>query len=680
MALSSGRKKQIGRAAGRQLARFTRFVLKTSEIVMDPPNAQSLILEEYPPIVAVWHGQFMMVAALQPEGFEAEAVVARHGDAEVIAEALKPFNVKLARGAGSQGRKFKKERGGVSALRQAIRALQENRAVVITADVPPGPARVAGAGIATLAKLSGRPVVPVAVATSRYKALNTWSRMTINLPYSKLVCVVGDKIWVPDHVTSAVLEQKRQDIETALNDVTARAYRLSGGDATAATPVSAVPVDAPLPEPGVKLKLYRGFTTLVRPLAPILFRQRARRGKEDRARREERYGTASIARPDATVVWFHGASVGEANAVLPLIEQMLKDRDDLFIVLTTGTVTSAALAKGRLGARAVHQFVPYDSPVFARRFLEHWQPDLAVFTESEIWPNLILETSARSVPLALVNGRMSKKSHERWRKNRGLSAPLFSRFRLVLAQSPVNARRFADLGARHVIDAGNLKADAPAPPFDEDLLQTFRRHLRGREIFVAASTHAGEDEHVVAAHRILQRTFPNLCTIIVPRHPERGTSIAEMAKSMGLRVAQRSLGQWPTEACDVFIADSIGELGLYYALTDIAFVGGSFIDHGGQNPLEAVRLSAAVLTGPSQHSFSEAYRALINCGAVREVASGEDLAATVAQLMADRAAQANMVQAGHTCLEALGGALALTTEALLDLLPREPEERLRASQ
>lgn len=682
MALSPQRKKQLARAAGRQLARFTRFVHKTSNVIMEPADGQARVLQDYPPIIAVWHGQFMMVASLQPEGFEADAVVARHGDAEVIAEALLPFNVRLVRGAGSQGRAFKKERGGVSALRQAVRALEQNRAVVITADVPPGPARIAGNGVVTLAKLSGRPIIPVAVATSRYTSLNTWSRMTFNLPYSTMACVVSDKIWVPHDATAEDIERKRQDVERALNAATQKAYDVAGVDAMRATPVSAVPRDAPLPKLGVKLNLYRGFTALVRPLAPLLYAERARRGKEESARRNERYGIASHPRPErGALAWVHAASVGEANAVLPVVDRLLAARADLNVVLTTGTVTSAAMVRGRIGPRVVHQYVPFDSASFARRFLQHWRPDLAIFTESEIWPNLILEAASTGIPLALVNGRMSKKSHTKWRKNRGLSLPLFARFKVVLAQNGQMARRFADLGARHVITAGNLKVDAPAPPVDDQQLSQFRSALAGRVIFVAASTHDGEEAEIIQAHRLLKPSFRQLCTIIAPRHPQRGTSISELAKGMGLRVGQRSLAQFPTEATDIFVADTIGELGLYYSLTDIAFVGGSLINHGGQNPLEAVRLGAAIVTGGSQHNFADIYRTLRNAGAMREISSGETLAETVAALLTDKIEIARMVSAGHAAVKELEGALALTTSELLNWLPAaSAEEASRAAE
>lgn len=681
MRLSHRRKLQLARGAGRQLARFTRAVLRTSDVHFVPEDGQNQVLEDYPPIIAVWHGQFMMVASLQPEGFEADAIVARHGDAEVIAEALKPFNVQLVRGAGSAGRKFKKERGGVRALREAVRTLKSGRAVVTTADVPPGPARVAGAGIVTLARLSGRPIVPVAVATSRYRSLNTWSRMTINLPYSKLVCVVGEKIWVPAEASAAQQEQLRQLVEQSLRDATAKAYENAGVDATRATPPAAMDRTAPRPKPGPKLKLYRGLTHLARPLAPMLIRYRARRGKEDQARSEERYGTPSIDRPNNhVVVWVHAASVGETNAVLPVVNRLLDMREDIFVVLTTGTVTSAAMAKTRLGPRACHQFVPIDTPAFARRFLNHWQPDLAIFTESEIWPNLILEASQSKTPIALVNARMSKRSHSRWRKNRGLSLPLFARLDTVLAQNAMMARRFSDLGARHVITAGNLKVDAPPPPINDDALGALTAAVAGRPVLVAASTHEGEEQEVIAAHRVLQNAHPQFLTIIVPRHPERASAISEVVKQMGLRVGQRTLDTLPQSTHDVFIADTIGELGLYYKLSKVAFIGGSLVAHGGQNPLEAVGLDAAIVTGPSQHNFADIYGALLGKGGARQVQDAKDLAETVHTLMSNADQIEQMTGSARDVVREMGGALEATLGALVELLPQQRGEQSRAAE
>ena len=312
-------------------------------------------------------------------------------------------------------------------------------------------------------------------------------------------------------------------------------------------------------------------------------------------------------------MWLHAASIGETNAILPLIEALGAELPALSFLLTTGTVTSAGLARRRLGPRAVHQYVPLDAPSYARSFLDHWRPDLAVFTESEIWPNLILETADAGVPLALVNGRMSFRSFKRWRRASGLLRPLFDRFALVLAQNDTLARRFEELGARSVTAVGNLKIDAPPPPVDARELEALRNALDGRPRLVAASTHEGE-EQIVAAACLLARRLEGVCTIIVPRHPERGTAIAELLESRlcrGAALARRA----PAPRTEIYLADTIGELGLFYALAPVALIGGSLVEQGGQNPIEAIRHGAGILSGPHRQNFRDEYVALQRRGA-----------------------------------------------------------------
>jgi 3-deoxy-D-manno-octulosonic-acid transferase len=414
--------------------------------------------------------------------------------------------------------------------------------------------------------------------------------------------------------------------------------------------------------------------SLLRPFAPLILKIRERNGKEDGRRRGERLGHATMARPNGVLCWVHAASVGETNAVLPVIEALGNARPDLNFLLTTGTVTSAGLAERRLGPRAVHQYVPLDAPEYAARFLDHWQPDLAVFTESEIWPSLILATSARNIPIALVNGRLSHRSRRRWQRNKSTAMPLFGRFNIILAQNERLATGFSALGARNVHSVGNLKIDAPPPPIDLNELERLKAALGGRPVFTAASTHEGEEEPIAAAHRALTRQFENLCTIIAPRHPERGTALAEMLKDLGFTVAQRSLGAVPGPRTDIYIADTIGELGTLYALSPVAFIGGSLIDRGGQNPIEAVRHGVAVLTGPHWQNFRDAYRTLLRHNGVIEVKSAADVAAAVAKLLDDPAELQRMRAGATQALTTLSGALDKTVEALLRYLP---DERLK---
>jgi 3-deoxy-D-manno-octulosonic-acid transferase len=526
----------------------------------------------------------------------------------------------------------------------------------------------------TLARLSGRPIVPVAAASSRFIALNTWSRMTVNLPFSQLAYVAGDPISVPRDADAAALEAARLAVERGLNAATARAYDLAGGDIARIRPTGFPAPDAPPAEPGLRLKAYRTGMSLLRPIAPLVLKIRERSGKEDPYRRDERLGIAGQPRPDGVLVWVHAASVGETNAVLPVIEGLTNARPDITVLLTTGTVTSASLAARRLGPRCIHQFVPLDAPEYAARFLDHWRPDLAVFTESEIWPSLIIETSNRSIPIALVNARLSHRSRSRWQRAKGMAAALFNRFDVVLAQNDRLAFGFGSLGARRVESVGNLKIDAPPPPVDLAELEALKSALSGRPGFVAASTHEGEEEIIAEAHRQLARTFEGFCTAIAPRHPERGTPLAERLKELGFTVAQRSRGALPDARTDIYIADTIGELGTLYALYPVAFIGGSLVERGGQNPIEAVRHGSAVITGPNWQNFPDPYRALLGHDGAIEVNDAAALATAVSALISDPDALDRTRERATGALTTLSGALEKTVTTLLRFLP---DERLK---
>lgn len=661
-------------AAGRSLGGYIAWVDRTSRVVSEPLDAQAALRAGHPGIIATWHGQFMMLVTQWPKELRVGAMVARHGDAELIGKALGRYNVELIRGAGAGQRK--KDRGGAQALRAAVKTLQSGVSFVMTADVPPGPARRCGEGIILLARLSGRPIVPVGAASSRYHALKTWSRMTINMPYSTMGYVVGSPIFVPADADAQLMERKRLEVEASLNAAMKKAYALAGADPARATPPAAG--GAGDSRGKFKLAVYRAGTSMMRPLAPLLLGIRERQGKEDARRRGERFGRANAARPEGGLVWVHAASVGETNAVLPLIHRLGQDRPDLSFLLTTGTVTSAGLAAQRLPARALHQYVPLDAPEYVRAFLDHWQPNLAIFTESEIWPNLIIETTKRNIAMAMVNGRMSQRSYKRWRRNGGFSRPLFSSFDLVMAQNERLAERFGDLGAGHVIAAGNLKIDSPPPPADALELERLQAALSGRPVMVAASTHEGEEAVIAEAHRRLAREVPGFCTIIAPRHPERGTGIGEALKAQGLSIAQRSTGALPTARTDIYIADTIGELGTLYALSPVSFIGGSLIAHGGQNPIEAIRHGSAVVTGPHWHNFKDAYDTLLRHKGAIEVHSADELAVQVARIIRDEAELATMNAKADAALHVLGGALEKTLSALVTLLPAAPG-MLRAS-
>jgi 3-deoxy-D-manno-octulosonic-acid transferase len=381
--------------------------------------------------------------------------------------------------------------------------------------------------------------------------------------------------------------------------------------------------------------LYRGLTAAATPLVIAYLNTRRRRGKEDDVRFAERLGRPGRERPDAPLVWLHAASIGEATSVLALIERMLEERTGLEILLTTGTVAAARLLEPRLPHGARHQFVPADLPGAVGRFLDYWRPDLAVWVESELWPNLVLMTHERNIPMLLLNGRLSAKSHANWSRWRGLARPMLGSFALCLAQDEAQGDRFRELGAPEVASVGDLKSDAKTLPTDDTALDALRREIGDRPRWLAACTHEGEEEVAMAVHLRLAGSRPGLLTVIAPRHPARGDEIAALAAARGLAVARRSFGEPIVPAADIYLADTFGELGVLYSLAGIAFVGGSLIDKGGHNPFEAARLECAVLLGPHTANCSAMAEALTSAGAAETVADAEALAAAVGHLLDD---------------------------------------------
>ena len=410
------------------------------------------------------------------------------------------------------------------------------------------------------------------------------------------------------------------------------------------------------------LRFYRGLSRVATPLAGTLVKHRLKRDKEDEARVGERKGLSGTERPPGPLVWIHGASVGEVLAVAGLVERMRAM--NIRILLTSGTVTSATIVARRFPTDVIHQFIPYDSPRFVARFLDHWQPSFALFVESDLWPNLILSGAERRIPMIVINGRMSQRSFQRWRIAPATMSTLLGRFEMCLVQSQGDADRFAALGSPHVFNTGNLKFDVPAPPADPQKLDQLKQAVQGRPVIVAASTHPGEEEFILDAHRRLASYFPSLLSIIVPRHPERGANLAQIVNAHGLRVTLRSKDRLPSQETDIYVADTLGELGLFYRLSPIVFVGGSLVNHGGQNPIEAIKLGAAVLHGPHVGNFDDIYRALDGAGGARLAGDGEALVKLMGGWLDDRQAQQRASAAGHVVVERLGGALDKTMAAL----------------
>lgn len=374
------------------------------------------------------------------------------------------------------------------------------------------------------------------------------------------------------------------------------------------------------------LKLYAQATSLAAPALRLMLRRRAVKGKEITQRLGERTGIASLPRPAGRLIWVHAASVGETVSALPVINILAAS---VPMLLTTGTLTSATLAAQRLPQNAVHQFVPLDVPCWVNRFLDHWRPDAAVFLESEIWPNLLDACDARGIRRFLINARLSAASTRNWLRVPRLAKNLLGGFAAIQAQSASDAANFRALGAGLVLEWGNLKFHAAPLPCDDDALRAFRADIFG-PVWLAASTHPGEEELIFAAHQALLPEFPDLITLLVPRHPERGAEVAALCGA----APRRALRQ-PPQPGQVYVADTLGELGLFFRLAPFAFVGNSLVGFGGHNVVEPALLARPVICGPHLENFTEAAARLRAANALLEVSDTASLIAAVRGWLAD---------------------------------------------
>jgi 3-deoxy-D-manno-octulosonic-acid transferase len=417
------------------------------------------------------------------------------------------------------------------------------------------------------------------------------------------------------------------------------------------------------------LGLYRGATVVLAPLVRRHLASRLARGKEDATRFAERLGRAGRARPEGRLVWLHCASVGESLSILPLVERIrAAGRERTHVLVTTGTVTSARLMAERLGAGAFHQYAPIDLPGAVRAFLDHWRPDLALWVESEFWPNLLSAIQARKIPSALIQGRVSDRSFAGWRWAPGMIRELLGGFDVCLGQSAEDARRLARLGARATECVGNLKFAASPLPADAGELTRLRAAIGDRPAWLAASTHPGEEAIAAKVHRALIKRHPDLLTVIAPRHPERGGEVAAELRDEGLSLARRSAGEMPSSGVEIFLADTLGELGLFYRLVRAAFVGKSLAGEGGQNPFEGARLGCPILFGPRMGNFEDIAARMIAVGAARRVANAAELGMILDQLLDDTDARARMGGAGEKVAVAESGALEAIFKRLEPLL------------
>ncbi len=414
------------------------------------------------------------------------------------------------------------------------------------------------------------------------------------------------------------------------------------------------------------LRLWAGAARLAAPGLRAMLRRRAARGREVLVRLDERYGIDATPRPPGKLLWLHAASVGEAVSVLPVIAALPADVSVLF---TTGTVTSAKLLSARLpelgrAAPVLHRFAPLDVPAWVALFLDHWRPDAAGFVESEIWPNSLRACAARNIPAALINARLSPRSAQRWGLLPGTARALLGGFALIDAQSPADAARITQLGAHHVQASGNLKRAAPPLPVDAAALVGLQKKLGARPCWLAASTHTGDDAVVAQVAFVLRQKFPNLLTIIAPRHPDRGAALAALFGG----APRLALGDGPG-AHPVWIADTMGDMGLLYRLCPTVFMGKSFAGGGGQNPLEPARLGCVLVTGPDTANFADDVQRLVAADALVVAKDAAEIAAFVTGMLRTPARRAAMGARAQTVANADADLPEKLAQALADLLP-----------
>jgi len=411
------------------------------------------------------------------------------------------------------------------------------------------------------------------------------------------------------------------------------------------------------------LALYGLATRLAEPLAPGLLRRRAAAGREDPDRLGERLGRASRPRPAGPLVWLHGVSVGESLSLLALVEGLRARRPDLALLVTSGTRTSADLLARRLPEGVVHQYVPVDGPRAAQRFLDHWRPDLGVFAESELWPNLLQSARRRGTRLALVSARITEGTAATWRRAPASARSLLGLFDLILPQDRASAARLADLGAACGRELNLKRAGAPLP-FDPAELERLRGLAGGRPVILAASTHPGEEALVAGAAQGLGALL-----ILAPRHPERGVEIAA-----ALRAPRRALGQSPGPHDPIWIADTLGEMGLLFRLADLVVMGGSFPSGiGGHNPLEPARLGVPVLTGPDITNSADVYGEMLDEACALIACDGADLRRKLAGLLGQPALRRRMSEAALGYAARQGESLSAALDDLAPLLPPPSE-------
>lgn len=420
------------------------------------------------------------------------------------------------------------------------------------------------------------------------------------------------------------------------------------------------------------LRIYASLMNAGGPILRHILLRRSKKGREDVARLNERMGIYVKRRPSGSLVWLHAASVGEAQSALILLKTLQKQRGFQNVLVTTGTVTSARLMEQRLPPGAFHQFYPLDHPAWVKSFLDHWRPGLVLWMESELWPNMLCAVKERGIPSALVNARLSERSFGRWRFAGRHIRHILETFSTIFAQTEKDAGFFRRLGARNVQASGNLKYCADPLPCDPASLHALKAALQNRPLWLYASTHAGEEDIACRLHSALKTKIPGLLTMIVPRHPNRGGAVKLICEKQGLAARQRTDTSLPEQQDDIYIGDTLGEMGLFYRAAPIACIGRSFsLDGGGgHNPIEAAQLGCAVLHGPHVQNLAAIFEEMDESGAALLVRNETELQSRLAELLHDPEMLRSLQTGAHSFLQDKECILAAIMAGLAPMIPK----------
>jgi 3-deoxy-D-manno-octulosonic-acid transferase len=424
-------------------------------------------------------------------------------------------------------------------------------------------------------------------------------------------------------------------------------------------------------KPPLMLRVYAVMTQLLSGFMPGILARRAAKGKEDATRIDERLGTAPVNRPTGTLIWLHGASVGESMVALSVAQHLRVARPDLKFLFTSGTKTSADMIASRLHSYDTHRYVPVDTPQATKAFIAGWKPDLAIFVEGEIWPNLLRATRQASIKTALINARMTQKSIQNW-SNKPMAAHfLFEGFDLVVPADVRTQMGLSRFREGPIGDVGNLKLASAAPAIDDEALAELRRAVGNRPIWLAASTHHGEDKIMVMVHSTLTTAAPDALMIIAPRHPERANDVEVDCRIAGIVPVRRSRGEVPNQNDSIWLWDTMGELGLAMSLAPVTFMGGSLVDGvGGHNPVEPAQLGSAIVSGALVFNFENLYQELEDAGGARIIDNpmSDVIALSIAGLLSNDEQRAKEVAAARGVVAQGAGAMGATVKGLLELL------------